>query len=326
MGIGTELLRLRRRVRVALFLQGTGQATLVLALTLAATLLTLRFLGVRIESAGWWFTGLALPPIFGLLRALRGAFGDRRGALHLDRRWNLGGLLITSLETNAGAWQPVLRARLAAAEREMPAPHVRRFFYRTVPPALVLAVVLLLPAPRVSATVHNPLLEEALAKFEEELEIAREEGRLDEQKRRELTTRVRDLRDRAAETEWSDVDGLSDRLAHEEELAKSRAERTRAALAELAQRARSGGNAGEQLLQEAGGEKLLAKLRKDIADKLAGGQLGSLTPEQLELLAQALEDAAAEGALTDPGEFADPTELEDLRRLVETEQDASGEP
>jgi len=327
-----EVKRLRRRVGWALFLRGTSEATLVLALALAGVLLALRFVEIPVQPAPWWLAGLVVPPLFGVFRSRRHGFGDITCAAHLDRRWGLGGLLLTSAECDAAAWRSTLQIRLAEAQKSLPTQRVQPLVYRAVMPAVVLAIVLLLPALPSMASSTNALIEDALDKFEAKIEIAREEARIDEKSRSEMETRLKKLREdheTGKGVDWSDVDALENRLAHEQSLANTRAERTRAALAELAQRARTGRASASdlaRLLEKAGGEALLSKLPKGLADKLSKGDIGALSPDELGQLAKAL-DQALEGdpqAGNSDGEYRDPTELEDLRRLIESENSKFG--
>ncbi|MEM8885634.1 MAG: hypothetical protein AAGD14_16330 [Planctomycetota bacterium] len=326
MRVEKELARLRRRVQGALFLRGVGEASLVLTLGLAVVLLALRFLGRPVEPALWWSWGLAIPPLFGLVRALRLDFGDGAGALHLDRRWDLGGLLITGMEADTAAWQPELQRRLAAVERELPSPRLQPLVARMAVPGLVLLVVLLLPAPPAVALSDNPLIEDALEQFEEQLEIAREDELIEEKSAKELEARLREIRQQEDAADWSDVDALANKLEHLKNVERHKSERMRAALAELAQRARNGQDVSsemQKLLDAAGGEQALAELPEELAKKIRDGNLGACSEGDLAQLAEALEQAGA-GLEAFEGKLLDPAQLEDLKRLVAAQQAEQG--
>jgi len=336
--------RLLRKVRLAMFLGGIADATAVLALGAAAFLLVARFVGWSIAPDPLWLAWLVLPLAWGALRTAKTGITSLGAAAYVDRRFGLRGLLLASLERDASAWQDTLRARLADSPAAMPGLRGRRLGARALLPLLLLAGVLLLPPPAVAAThALNPLIFEALADFEQALDLAIEEGAVDDERGVEMRARLKQLKGGLLSEErvlWNDVDALQARLSHEAAMAESRAQRSRAALQDFARRARSGGaKAGSEhlakMLEQAREMGRMPELPPELLKKLGAAMgengldasaLEGMTKEQLAQLADALADAmAGDPTQLPPGEWLDPTQLSDLKRLVAGEFDPDHE-
>ena len=339
--------RLQRRARAIAGLEAAAQATLVGGFSAGSLLLLARLLG----------RPLAAPVAWGLLAAVAagaltwGALQMRRRAPRpgacaawLDRRLSLGGLLLTSAEIDASAWQPPLERALAGAADVLPALPVRRAAARAVPPLLFLAAVALLPGAETAPPSGNPAIADALAVEQSRLDLLEERHALDPQAAQELQARLDELEQRLDRNEpvsWSDVDALSAR--GDAALALS-VDALRAALDAVSDASAAGSDqlAGRlsdalQALRDAGllGElppELLAQLGADGENGQAGdgtsglpkldpSALSKLDARSLEALAGQLQSALGQrlDALVQAG-LADPEKGRRLAELSEQER------
>ncbi len=310
---------------MALFLRTTSGVGGGLLLAAVLLLLALRLLRVDWTAGPSALLLLALAPVAGLVRALRAPIDPARLALHLDRRFGLEGLLLTSLEGDASAWQPRLRERVAAARRDLPSAPLRPLALRLVPASLLLLALLLIPPPPTPKPREDIAFERALEAVAKEIEVAAAENRIDPRLAEELRRRAEELRRAAAvrgRAEWADLDALEARLDHEE---RSRAEEQRALRGALAavrdalQRRDPGDTARElaRLLEAADNADLLDKLPPGLQQRLARDASGKVDPRNLPASPEELKDLA-EGladAIDNPA-FLDPAEIEDLKDLV----------
>jgi hypothetical protein len=314
-------------VRAGLFLSGLSDGALVAAVAFSTAVVAARLFGVALETSPWWLALLALPVGLGLWRSRRSVSGS---SAHLDRRLGLSGLLLAAQERGGEAWEPAIRRRLEDAAEVLPRPRWRRLGARLLPGLAVATAVLLLPAPASSSPrARNPLLADALDRFEARLETAKRADLLRSEDAKEMERRVEEVRDRheaGERVEWADVDALSDRLARERAEALARLGKAIGAAGDLAraQEDEATSEAAKTALDAVAQAGLLDRLPDDWAKRLgeaargADGGEGAGDLAELDRLAQALAQAA--GDRLDGLEAAsalDPKEALDLRELVE---------
>ncbi len=287
-----EIRRFLAHVRAARFLGGLCEALLVVILGLATVLWALRLFGVSPEPSPWWAL-LALPAVaWAALCVRRLGFGRRAGALHLDRRLGLDGLLVTALERDTTAYDGRLRAKLQQAGAAQPHLHARPVLIRLGVAALMLLVVLLLPAPTTHARADNPIVAETLAEYEEKLAALEQNEGVQEEVREELTQRLEDLKDRfqkSGEMTWKDLDALQDTLEHEQALQAARLAKSQQDLAAFAR--------GDDEQSAAGASAAAKRMADLLKDAQAAGLLDKLPEELRKQLGQGMDGAGLEGAL-----------------------------
>lgn len=304
---------LARRARAIAFLDGAADATLVAGLVAGSLLLALRLLGWPAEpsvaaTVAWSLLGVViLAALVGGTLTMRRRTPRAAGcAAWLDRRLSLGGLLVTSVETDAAGWDGTLQRTLAAAESELPQLPVRRTAQRVALPLAFVAAIALLPAARPEAPLANPALADALAVEQARLDLLEQRAALDPRTAEELQSRLDELAQRLDELKpvgWSDLDAL--------------AARGEAALALRVDALRQ---ADEALgaMAAAGQQDLAGELGEALRKLEAAGLLGDLPPELLERLGQAAGRAAGQGL--DPSALAalDRKSLEGLARDLQS--------
>ena len=311
--IEREIRRFLGRVRAARFVGGLCEALLVLVLGLAAILLVLRLFGIAVTPSPWWAL-LGLPAIaWAALGVRRLNFGRRAGAVHLDRRLEMDGLLVTALERNTAAYEGRLQTKLREAREALPKMRARPLFARLGIAALVLVVVLLLPAPVSDARAANPIVAEMLEEYEEKLAALEENEGLREETREELERRLDNLESRFEQTgelAWKDLDALEQATEQEQAMHAARLAKAQQDLAAFArgddEQSAAGGAAAAQrmaeLLQDAKAAGLLDKLPAELRNKLGAGTEnmdgagleGALDAESMKQLATALSQAAGD--------------------------------
>lgn len=333
-----EIRRFLARVRGARFVGALCEALLVAVLGLATVLLCLRLCGVSVSAAPWW--GLLAVPVlaWAWLGVRRLDFGHKAGAAHLDRRLGLDGLLVTALECDTAAYQGRLQSKLREAKQVLPRLSLRPLFARLGVALLVLAVVLLLPAPTTSART-NSMAADVLHEYEEKLAELAENGGVTEEVREELAQRLNALEknfEKSGDVSWKDLDAFAQAAEHERALHAARLSKSQQDLAAFARGddpSTSGGPDAEsrrmsQLIEEAQAAGLLDQLPDALKDRLAdaqgadgtdGAQSGaSLDAETLKQMAAALAQAAGDrlSALQGAG-LAPGTEALSLDALLE---------
>jgi len=318
--------RLLRRARAGIFLRTTANAGGLLLLLAALGLMAARLLRVEGPVGAAPALLFAAAPLLGAVRALRLRIAPGDLAIHLDRRYGLEGLLLTSLESDASRWQARLGERLRAAHRDLPQPPLRPAFVRLFPPALLLLGLLLIPPPEEVRAREDIVFERALDSLAKEIEIAAAEKRIGDAATEELRQRSEELRKESKArglAEWADLDALAARLEHEEQAAAEQQRALRGALAavrDALERRDAGETARElsQLLEAADQAGLLDRLPPDLQQRLARDAAGRVdpqnlpaSPEDLLRLAEGLADSIDNPA------FLDPSEIGDLQELVE---------
>jgi hypothetical protein len=289
--------RLQRRARAIAGLEAAARATLVGGFSAGSLLLLTRLLGRPLAPAVAWgaLAAVAVAAVaWGLLQMRRGAPSRGACAAWLDRRLSLGGLLLTSAEVDAAAWQPALSSALAGAGDAQPPLPVRRAAARIVPPLAFLAAVALLPGAEPAPPSGNPAIADALAVEQSRLDLLEERHALDPEAARELQTRLDELvqrLDRNEPVSWSDVDALSAR--GDAALALS-VDALREALDALTG------------AQAAGSDQLAGQLGQTLEALRDAGLLGELPPE---LLAQLGVGDGAQGDGQDGRPQIDPSAL-----------------
>ena len=320
-----RIARLGRRARAIAFLDGAADATVVAGLAAGSALLLLRLLGWPAPAAVVWTLGLAVVAAaagWGLRTMLRRTPRPEGCAAWLDRRLKLGGLLVTSAEVDAAAWQQPLQRALAFAEESLPPLPVRRAAPRVLLPLAFVAAIVLLPAAKPEPPAVNPAIADALAVEQARLDLLEEREALEPEVAEELQAKLDELEQRLQEREpvgWSDVDTLAARGEAELALRIDALEHANEALGAVSAAGGTelAGRLGEVLreLQEAG---LLRDLPQELLDRLEAlgaeggegldpGALAGLDPEALQALARDLQGAYAgklnrlvEAGLADP--------------------------
>lgn len=321
---------------MAAFLDGLADGFAVLGLGGATALLLARLFGLHASLHPAWCAALLVPPVLASWRAWRTRFSRGAAAAWVDRQGRLQGLLLAGIERDLGAWRGELQARLAAAPPAMPRLRWRRLLARAALPMLLLAGAAAIPAPPApNPPVARPALQEELARLDSRVEVAVEQGVLDEREGEEVRAELEEFRERLRRgdaVEWSDVDALDERLTQANTAHAAALQRTRARLAELTRRASAEGADGSRLaeqlaetLRAASADGLLDELPPDLRDRLGAGRgnapldAASLPqdPARLAELARAL-DQALRGELTDlaRAELLDPSELQDLAQAL----------
>jgi hypothetical protein len=331
---GSAVSAFTRRVAAASFLTGALQATGVVATVAAATLLGSRLGGYGVVPDAWW--ALLLLPVVagGWWRLRRERLAPAFAAAHLDRRLQLGGLLLAAHEGVAlePAWQRQLAAGLAAVPAALPRPRWAQLV-RWPLAAVGLSTLLLLlpqPAPAPGALPPSFAATEAVERLQDELEELLQQPDLPPEVAKELEQQLERLQQQLGENSpalWRELDALQQRLGRESLLATAAASAAKAALggqdpAALAQAAAA--------LLGAGGLDALPAAAKALLQRAmdaAGGIDPSKLPidaESLQKLAEAMAGAVEQLAAAAAGEAAaagqlgklSQQQLQDLRDLV----------
>lgn len=288
--IEREIRRFQRRVAWARFVGATCQAIVALTILLAATLLTLRLFGVSARPTAWWFV-LVLPALaWGVLASRRLGFSRRLGAVHLDQRLALAGLLVTALERDTGAYDERIRARLAEAAAAQPRLRLRAPLLRLGVAVAIVGVLLFLPDTPTSASASNPLAVEALEVYEEKLAALQKEDGLQERTREDLERRLDELKQdfhKDGQVGWKDLDAFEQSLQHEQALQAARIERARQDFAAFAR--------GDDESLAAGPSAAAERLAALLAGAESAGLLERLPEGMRAELATLAEDASAAG-------------------------------
>ncbi|MGE3752817.1 MAG: hypothetical protein AB7I45_01530 [Planctomycetota bacterium] len=273
-----EIRRFLGRVRLARFVGGLCEGLLVVVLSLATVLLALRLCGVFVSPSPWWAL-LALPAlVWAGLGVRRLDFGRQAGAAHLDRRLGLEGLLVTSLERDASAYEAPLRRKLQETKEALPRMRIRPLLARLGVALVVLAIVLVLPAADEPAT-SSSVVADVLQDYEEKLRELAETGGVREEVREELAQRLDALKKRNRDegvVPWKDLDTFAQTADHERSLHAARlakAQHDLAAMARgddasLAQGAAATSARMDQLMQDAEAAGLLDQLPQDLKERL----------------------------------------------------------
>ncbi len=308
--------KIRRNVAVGLFVEATTQATLVVGTVLSAGLLIARLGGRHLSPATWWWSVLALPIAYGTVVAYRRTPGTAAVSAWLDRRGGLGGLLVTSREVDAAAWDSELSTRLAAAKIPSPTVVRRADFGRAVIGAAAMAVVLFLPAPVAAGPrSSHPAISAAVEDLRAELQELEQHKAVDAAATEEIREKLEKLQEKLTEGDpvaWSEVDAIERRMTEAKALREDSLETAQAALAAAAA---PGGETdaaarAEQLakaLEKAAAAGLLDSLPQALKDRLGSGAPGGapFDPESLKLSAEDLAKLAADLAEVLAGDLED---------------------
>ena len=317
------LASLTSRARRTLFAKGCSEGVLATSLALAAGLLGLRFFDQWFVPELTWLWLLAVPVAVGVWRASRLGLSTEQAAAYLDRRLQLGGLLMTAASLPAANWDAALTARLIGAERRLPRLHGRGFLVRAAAPLAVLALVLCLPPPPPPPLPRNPIVAQALTDLREDLTELQKEQALSDTQAKDLEARLQKLEDAHREGQaltWSDLDHLAAELERSKSEQQAELGRTRDALLAAAAGQTTSREALLAQLDKAQQAGLLRTLPQELLDQL-GMQPGktldpgkALDPALAKALAEALDERmrALEGKLE-----ADSALAEDLARLAE---------
>ncbi len=302
--------------RRRLFLAGLLDGLAAVAVALGALLLGARVLLGLAPAPHPAFAAALIPAVVHALRhARRRAPTAADLALHLDRRLGLEGLLVSGLERDPGGFAPALAGRLAALPAALPRLRGRRLVLRLLAAAAFLAAVLALPVPeRPASAGERAAAGAAVEGLREELERLVREGAVSEDTEAELERRLDEL-ERALASDrpptWADIDGVEARLAQERGLARAANERLRAALdAATAPSPANPGELQQTRAVEAPSTSETPEARPpgavDGASTTTGARVGAdpgapgprpSDPRAREMLARALEQAAASGLL-----------------------------
>ena len=301
-----------RRVWLGRVLQGLA----VVLVLWAALLVVLRVMGLYLAPTWWWLLA-ALPASVWATWRLRGeALTPSGAAVHLDRRLQLDGLLLTVAAGGSGLGERAAkRVTAALPRRRAVVPLVR--WRRVLPPPLLAGTLLLLvammPMPEpVVPPQSMPAVELAVDKLEEEFErLAREE--LLEEEAQELEEKFAALRqqlDQGEIPEWSELDRLDARLDRQSLLQQLRREEVARAAAAMqapsqspAAQAQAIAQASQALLASGILEEVRAQLnqeQQEALDALLADQgavdsvVAGLSDEALAQLAEAMGEALGE--------------------------------
>lgn len=340
-----EIRRFLGRVRGARFLGGFCEALLVLVLGSAALLVSLRLCEVVVTPSPWWALLILPALVWAWLGVRRLDFGRGAGAAHLDRRLGLDGLLVTSLERDASAYQGLLRRKLHEARAVLPRLRTRPLFARLGAALAVLVIVLLLPAPR-EPLGRSSVVADVLEDYREKLAELAEKGGIREEVREELAQRLEAMEQRlqkSGDVAWKDLDTYEQAAEQERALHAARLAKSQQELASFARGEDAFANDGpaaasqrmNQLLQDADAAGLLDQLPPALRERLSSAQVGdgsdgaqgaasTLGAETMKQLAAALAQSAGDKLGTlgagSPIDAAEAMSLDEL--LAGTDVDA----
>jgi len=328
-------------VQAASFVTGFSAVGAGLLLAAACAFLALRVCGIAVPPpAPAWAAALAIPIAAGFVAVRRGRLPATAELAHLDRRLGLEGLLLSASEARPGGWDAALHARVVEAAHRIPrvrwAPAARRL----VLPAVLFCGVFLLPAPEPAPAPGSRVVAQAIEDLRDAIDLARQEGVLDERRLEDLAQRVEELRERAAageEVAWADVDALGERLEEQRALQRDALARTAHALQALREAARTPGEtsgagdvpdaeaAMQNLLQQAAAAGLLDALPAGL-DPSRAAKAGDA--ETMEQVAEALGKAALEQAeaLAAAAGDVDERALQALREALGEAMPGAGKP
>jgi hypothetical protein len=343
-----ELQRFDRIARLGRAVEIGSRVLVGTAAAACAVVLVGRVLGVWMPPSAWWALGLAPALVATAVTFLRPR--DTRGdAAILDRRFGLHGLLMVSAENaenDLGGWRPDLGDRLArVAPRARPSLAAKNASIRSgVAAVLVAAIAFLGPLSAGIGGAGRPAsvaMQDAIERTAGEIELARDDGALDEERGEELTQRADAMRERLLsgdDVAWSEVDLLREELAHEQAarrnalraLAESAAElsgdeadaESGRQAAELAARAAEAGllDAVPEQTREELARALAEAMRESAGSQGAESAAGSPGTESLQALARSL---GLDGAAL--GQGMPPLDLDEelLKRLAEACRDGA---
>jgi broad specificity phosphatase PhoE len=288
-----ELQRFDRIARLGRAVEIGSRVLVGTAAAACAVVLVGRVLGVWMPPSAWWALGLAPALVATAVTFVRPR--DTRGdAAILDRRFGLHGLLMVSAENaenDLGGWRPTdLGDRLArVAPRARPSLAAKNASIRSgVAAVLVAAIAFLGPLSAGIGGAGRPAsvaMQDAIERTAGEIELARDDGALDEERGEELTQRADAMRERLLsgdDVAWSEVDLLREELAHEQAARRNALRALAESAAELS---------GDEADAESG------RQAAELAARAAEAGLLDAVPEQtLEELARALAEAMRESA------------------------------
>ncbi len=319
----TELRHLNRLLRLRVFLRTLAGSTAILGLSMGTLLLSMRLLGLALTPTPWWWLTLLLPLAWALHAVHGKTPASQQQADWLDRNRHLGGLLVTSREVDIGPWRRQLDTALAKSPRQDPNWNVGRPLAALLAPALLWAIILLLPAPEPARTPWESLQAHRLQRFEEELVRLEDSKALDESEIRSLRQRIQELKEKLEEGEsldWEEVDSLDrrleqskhDRLVKVQELldaAKRMVESLGLSEQMDALPPDQQAQAMQALLEKMEESELLAEIPKESFESLQGNPLDSTALQLPPGLAEALGRIDAAGRNQPVGLPVDPKAL-----------------
>ena len=322
----SELDHLNRLLHIRTLVRSFAWCAVYLGLLTGGILLSLRLFGLEPSPNRWWLLGLLVPLAWALRASRRETPDPAIQAGWLDRKRQLGGLLLTSRELDLGPWQGRLESRLAQSVMEDPNLGCARPPGATSAANLLRTLVVLLPPRARASQPWETLQAHRLQRFVEQLEKLEETKALDEEEIRSLQERVRALQQKLDDGEsldWEEVDGL-DRLLeqsrHERLVRLQEALNSAKTLQEAMQDPESDlaehkAPALQDLLEKLEDAGILADIPLDTFEALSSDPLDSPDAASLQLpegLAQTLGRMDAEGKALPSGLPMDPASLEKL--------------
>jgi TolA-binding protein len=304
MPIETNLRDLRRRVFASRFLAAAAEGAPVVAGACALIALSARLLDRSIPPSQF-LVAAVVPLAYGLWKARRELPAPATLAAWMDRRGGLGGLLVTSRELDAAAWEDELARRFAHATIPQPPLFRREDGLRVLGAVAVAVGIALLPAlVKPPPRPGQPAVAVATAEVRQELERLRRDEAIDRATAEDLAARLERLEEKLAEGDpvsWSEVDAIERRMAEAKESHSDALEAARDAAA--AALAADGPDAAAQLNEMA---RALERATKS-------GALDGLSPELRARLAAATgESTAATGETADASAELTPEEMRAL--------------
>lgn len=303
---------LARRAAAGAFVGGALRALVVVAVLGTAAQIAARLFGAHLAPQPAWAAAAVPVLIWGATCARRERPSTATAAGHLDRRLELGGLLVSAQE--GVVLDDAQQRQLTRGLQGLPAalPRIR---WRALLPwpfaatLLVVGTALLPPPPKPPLPLSVAAAGSEVERLEERLRDLLARGDLPEETQRELTEKLQELQQRLQRDDvpdWRDLDEL-DRRLDREQLLQAAAEQP--------------AHGDPQATPGAAGSDLSAASLAAAAEALSAAGLIDGLPAGL----QAMLDAARQA----DGSFAAsamPQDAEALRRLAEAMAQVAGQP
>lgn len=274
-----------RRTAVAGALAGAATATFWLAMGAAAAGIAVRWQGDPITPQWWWTGALAPIVLGGWLGARARRLDAATAAAHLDRRLELGGLLLAAHDgVHDATWQAALEQRLRSLPAALPAYRWSAFAVRPLLAIGLVVLVAIWPDGRVVATARGPgAFAGVLQALQERVVKAVLDGQIPKPALDAIAGKLTELATAAVLDDpaaWRELDALAQRFGREQLLASLTP--AGAAAGREAEAPGSSGDAGAALamrsaldglraLTEDAGVPALARSLLERAMKEAGG-------------------------------------------------------
>ena len=335
---GSAISAFTRRVGASAFLAGALQMLGGLAIVGGGTLLWLRGAGSYQAPNVWW--SLLLLPVLsaGWWRWQRDRMRPVDAAAHLDRRLELGGLLLAAHDgvELEPAWQRLLEQRLVDTRSVLPVPRWGRIGGWPLAAALLALGIVLLPPPAPPVALPPSFAAtEVLERLQDRLQELTAQ-QVPPEIKKELAQQLEQLQQRAAAGDpmlWRDLDELTQRLSREQLLAAASAAAQGAAALAAAIDGEQLAKAAAALAAAGGLDQLPAAARALLQQAMDGA--GGIDPSKLPIDKAALQElakamagaveqlAAAAGA--GAGAAGLPKQLADLRQMLAAAGQGGGE-